>query len=76
MRDPLYLIKMSAARDGLALPDGSYMARDRHELIQAFADIDCEPVGVDRTIVQNHLIRRALALKSLDLVPDDWRIQP
>lgn len=70
-----YVSKQSredAAEKGEALPDGSYPIRNVEDLknaIQAFG----RSKETDRTKVRRHIIKRARALGSYDLIPDGWK---
>lgn len=65
--------RMDAADKGEALPDGSFPTRDRDELKKAIEDYGLE-TG-DKEVLRRYLIRRAIALDSVDLIPDDWEIK-
>jgi hypothetical protein len=64
--------RMQAAKEGKALPDGSYPTRDREELRNAIQDYGRETGN--KAELRRYLIRRANALNATDLIPDDWEI--
>lgn len=64
---------MEAAANGEALPDGSYPTRDREELEHAIEAYGRETGN--KAELRRYLIRRAYALNSADLIPDDWELE-
>ena len=64
--------RMEAANKGEALEDGSYPTRDRDELGKAIEAYGRETGNKNE--LRRYLIRRAVALNSTDLIPDDWEI--
>lgn len=64
--------RMQAAREGKALPDGSYPTRDCGELKKAVEAYGRE-TG-DKTVLRRYLIRRSVALGCTEHIPDDWRV--
>jgi hypothetical protein len=57
------------AKEGMALPDGSYPIRDEEDLknaIQAFGR------AKDKEKAQAHIMKRAKALGKEDLIPENW----
>jgi uncharacterized membrane protein YkoI len=57
------------AKAGTALPDGSYPIKDEEDLknaIQAFGR------AKDKNAAKAHIMKRALALKLEDLIPENW----
>ena len=63
--------RMAAAKAGLALPDGSYVMRDRAELADAILAIG--RAGPHRSAVIALAKRRARALGAENLIPDNWK---
>lgn len=64
--------RMQLARKGEALPDGSYPTPNRdylHAAIQSYG----RETG-NKAYLRRYLIRRAHALNSTDLIPDDWEM--
>jgi hypothetical protein len=60
------------AKEGKALPDGSYPIRNGSDLknaIQAYG----RSKESDRAKVRRHIIKRARALGKTDLIPDEWK---
>jgi hypothetical protein len=64
--------RMEAAKRGEALADGSYPTRDRDELHRAIEAYGRETGN--KAELRRYLIRRAVALHSTDLIPDDWEV--
>jgi hypothetical protein len=64
--------RMKAASQGEAMADGSYPTRDRAELQDAIETYERETGN--KKVLQDYLIRRAVALHSTDLLPDDWPV--
>jgi hypothetical protein len=63
---------MDAASKGEALADGSYPTRDREELEKSIEAYGRETGN--KAVLRRYLIRRAVALHSTDLIPDDWEV--
>jgi hypothetical protein len=61
---------MAAAKQGHAMPDGSYPVRDRAELGKAIQAIGR---ASDRGKVMAYLKRRARELGATAMLPDSWR---
>jgi len=60
------------AKEGKALPDGSYPIRNTADLknaIQAYG----RSKESERASVRRHIIKRARALKKTELIPDEWK---
>lgn len=65
--------RMEAAKRGEALPDGSYPTRSRAELQDAIEAYGRETGS--KEVLRRYLIRRAVALHSTDLIPDEWEVE-
>jgi hypothetical protein len=61
----------AAAKEGKAMPDGSYPTRDRAEFADAVLAIG--RAGPHRAAVMAYLKRRARAEGWTSLLPDSWR---
>jgi hypothetical protein len=59
-----------ASSKGEALPDGSFPIKDVEDLKRA---IKAYGRAKNKEAVKKHIIKRARALKALDLVPEDWK---
>lgn len=59
------------AKQGIALPDGSFPIPDVDHVRRAVLAYGRAP-GEKRAAVRRHIIRRARALGALRLVPRDW----
>lgn len=60
------------AKEGKALPDGSYPIRNVAELKDAIQAYGRSKPG-KRAAVRRHIIKRARALKKADLIPEKWK---
>ena len=60
------------AKEGKALPDGSYPIRDVDDLKNAIQAYGRSNPG-DRAKVRRHIIKRANALKVRHMIPDEWK---
>lgn len=58
------------AKEGVALPDGSFPIRNRSDLENAIQAIGR---AKDRAAAMAHIKKRAAALGATDLLPDDWK---
>jgi hypothetical protein len=59
------------AGQGIALPDGSFPIPDKDALRRAIASIG-RASDYDRA--RRHIIKRARALKAVDMLPGDWSV--
>jgi hypothetical protein len=64
--------RMEAARNGEALPDGSYPTRDCAELGKAVEAYGRE-TG-DKAELRRYLIRRSVKLGCTEKIPDEWEV--
>ena len=58
------------AREGMAMPDGSYPIETRGDLqnaIQSFGRAG------NKSAVKEHIMRRARALNAEDMLPEEWK---
>lgn len=62
---------MEAARNGQALPDGSYPIRDCGEVEKAVHDY--ERTGQEPR-VRRHIIKQAVKLGCTENIPDEWEV--
>lgn len=69
---PSQAVREELAKKGEALPDGSYPIRNVAELKKAIHAYGRSKPG-DRAKVRRHISKRARALKSADLIPDEWK---
>ena len=60
------------AKEGKALPDGSYPIRNAGDLKNAIQAYGRSKPG-DRAKVRRHIMKRAKALGKADLIPDEWK---
>jgi hypothetical protein len=60
------------AKEGKALPDGSYPIRDVNELRAAISGYGRSKPG-KRAAVRKHIMKRARALGKYELVPEKWK---
>lgn len=58
------------AKEGKAMPDGSYPIRNVTDLRNAIMDFGR---GGSDPAVKRHIIKRARALGALDAIPDSWK---
>lgn len=61
--------RMKLAKDGLALPDGSYpivTVGDLKNAIQAYGR------AKDKQAAKQHIMKRAKSLNAMDLIPEEW----
>jgi hypothetical protein len=61
--------RMKLAKEGLALPDGSYpivTIGDLKNAIQAYGR------SKDKEATKKHIMKRARSLKAMDLIPEEW----
>ena len=61
--------RMKLAKDGLALPDGSYpivTIGDLKNAIQAYGR------AKDKVATKKHIMKRAKSLDAMDLIPEEW----
>lgn len=65
--------RQRAADTGHAMPDGSFPIRDRQELAKAILALGR---AKNPDAVKRHIIKRARALKALDLLPESWHVTP
>jgi len=57
------------AKGGMAMPDGSYPIKDVADLRNA---IQAYGRAKDKEATKAHIIKRAMALGSEDLIPENW----
>ena len=69
---PSEAVREELAKKGEALPDGSYPIRNVVELKKAIKAYG-RSNPADRAKVRRHIQKRARALKSADLIPDEWK---
>jgi len=60
------------AKQGIALPDGSYPIPNKDFLRRAIMAYGRAPAG-KRAAVRRHIIKRARALGATDMIPDSWK---
>ena len=58
------------AREGMAMPDGSYPIVNREDLMNA---IRSWGRGGARADVKEHIMRRARAIGAENMIPDEWK---
>jgi hypothetical protein len=64
-------VRDKLAKEGKALPDGSYPIRNASDLknaIQAFGR------AKNKAATKRHIVKRANALKKTDLIPEEWKV--
>ena len=59
------------AKEGLALPDGSFPIRNKQDLKDAIKAIG---LSRDYDTTKKWIIKRARALNAVDLLPESWKI--
>jgi len=62
-------VRMEMAKEGMALPDGSYPIKDKADLqnaIQAFGR------AKDKEKAKKHIMKRAKELGLEDMIPENW----
>jgi hypothetical protein len=65
--------RMEAARNGEALPDGSYPTRDCGELKDAVEAYGRETGN--KAELRRYLIRRSVKLGCTQHIPDEWEVE-
>ena len=65
-------VRKRLAKEGKALPDGSFPIRNIGDLKNAVKSYGRAKTG-SRAAVRRHIVKRARALNRRDLVPDTWR---
>lgn len=65
-------VRKRLAKEGKALPDGSFPIRNATDLRNAIKSYGRASVG-KRAKVRRHIVKRAMALKKRDLIPEDWK---
>lgn len=67
--------RMRLAKEGKALPDGSYPTPDKDALHRAFQSYGRE-TPEKRSELRHYLIRRAIEMGHPEMIPDSWHVHP
>lgn len=60
------------AKEGLALPDGSFPIRNKQDLRDAIAAIG---LGINYQKTKKWIIKRARELDAVDMLPEKWKVK-